>query len=287
MYGALESSASRIFLPTDSLRSSTRGRKPASLELGGHLSSALVVPVGDREDDRLHRSQPEGEPATVVLDQDPRETLHRAEQRPVDHHGPMLGIVRAGVVELEALGHLEVELAGSALPGAPQGVGDVEVDLRPVERALAGADVVLAPLSRKRLAESVLGPLPLLIGADRLVGAGRELDPRLVETEALVELVDARADRVDLVGHLIERAVDVRVVLGEGAHPEQPMQDSLPLIARDEPELGQPQRQLSVGVAAGGEDEAGARAVHRLERVLALLPGASRSDGAVKNMFSL
>ena len=85
-----------------------------------------------------------------------------------------------------------------------------------------------------------------------------------------VELVDRLADRVDLVGDLIGRAVDVRVVLGEGAHAQQPVQHALALVARDLPELGEPQRQLAVGVAVGVEDEAGAGAVHRPQRVAAL-----------------
>ena len=212
-----------------------------------------------------------------MLDQDPGEALHRAEQRAVDHHRPVLGVVLALVGELEALGHLEVELAGAALPRAPERVGDVEVDLRAVEGALPRADLVLAALALERLAQPRLGALPLLVAADRLLRAGRELDPDVVEPEAGVELVDRLADRVDLVGDLVERAVDVRVVLGEGAHPEQPVQDALALVAGDVAELGQPQRQLAVGVALGAEDQAGARAVHRLEREAALVALALRT----------
>ena len=168
----------------------------------------------------------------------------------MDHHRPVLSVVGAGVGELEALGHLEVELAGAALPGAAQGIGDVEVDLRPVEGALAGADVVVAPLALERLAQGALGLLPLLVGADGLLRAGGELDPDVVEAEALVELVDARADRVDLVGDLVERAVDVGVVLGEGADPKEAVEHSLAFVAGHQAEFGQAQRQLAVGVTA-------------------------------------
>src|SRR3954454_11003667 len=167
----------------------------------------------------------------------------------------MLGVVGTRVGELEALGHLEVELAGAALPGATERVGDVEVDLGPVEGALAGTDVVLAPLTLERLAQRALRPLPLLIGSDRLLRARRELHPHVLEAEALIELVDAEADRVDLVGDLIEGAVDVGVILSEGANPEEAVEDSLALVARDQAELGEAQRQLPVGVAAGGVNE--------------------------------
>src|SRR5690242_21273568 len=106
----------------------------------------------------------------------------------MDHHRPMLGVVGAGVAELEALRHLEVELAGAALPGAAQRVGDVEVDLRPVEGALPGALVVVAALPRERLPERVLGTLPLLVRTDRLLRSRRELHPHVVEAETLIEL---------------------------------------------------------------------------------------------------
>ena len=76
--------------------------------------------------------------------------------------------------------------------------------------------------------------------------------------------------RAHLVDDLLRRAVDVGVVLGEGAHPQQAVQDALALGAGDLAELGDPQRQLAVGVALGAEDEAGAGAVHRPDRVLAL-----------------
>ena len=73
-----------------------------------------------------------------------------------------------------------------------------------------------------------------------------------------------------LVGDLVLGAVDVGVVLGEGADPQQPVQDALALVAGDAAELGQAQRQLAVGVAVGGVDEAGAGAVHRPQREAAL-----------------
>ena len=57
----------------------------------------VLVAVGDRQHQRLHRRQPERELAGVVLDQDADEALEGAEQRAVDHHRPVLGVVGAGV----------------------------------------------------------------------------------------------------------------------------------------------------------------------------------------------
>jgi hypothetical protein len=51
-----------------------------------------------------------------VLDEDPDEALEAAHQRPVDHHRAVVGVVRAGVLQVEALGHVVVELHGAQLP---------------------------------------------------------------------------------------------------------------------------------------------------------------------------
>ena len=147
--------------------------------------------------------------------------------------GRVLGVVLALVGELEALGHLEVELAGSQLPRAPESVGDVEVDLRPVEGSVARVEHrSRGPGSRGR-SRGRLGLVPLLLAADGLLRARRELDPDVVEAEARIELVDALADRVDLVGDLLERAVDVGVVLGERANPQQAVEHALALVSVD------------------------------------------------------
>ncbi|HZO05103.1 MAG TPA: hypothetical protein VFB52_01850, partial [Solirubrobacterales bacterium] len=142
----------------------------------------------------------------------------------------------------------------------------MEVDLRPVEGAVAGVQLVLAALAVERLFQRRLGLRPLLLGPHRLLGPGRELDFDVLEAKAGVELVDRLADRGDLVGDLVLGAVDVGVVLGECAHPQQPVQHTLALVSADAAELGQAQRQLAVGVAVGGVDETGAGTVHRPQR---------------------
>ena len=56
----------------------------------------------------------------------------------------MLGVVGADVLQVEALGQLVVELDRGALPLPADRVGDVEVDLRAVERAVAFVERVAA-----------------------------------------------------------------------------------------------------------------------------------------------
>ncbi len=51
-----------------------------------HLMGVLVLRVGDRNHDYLHRVQPRGKGARVVLDQECRHALERTERPPMDHH---------------------------------------------------------------------------------------------------------------------------------------------------------------------------------------------------------
>jgi hypothetical protein len=118
------------------------------------------VPVGNRQHGGLQRGQPQGERPGEVLDQDRDEPLEAAEDGAVDHDGPVLGVVGPDVLQVEALGHLVVELDRGALPLAAERVGDVEVDLRAVEGAVAFVDRVRLAGAVERLAQRGLGVVP-------------------------------------------------------------------------------------------------------------------------------
>jgi len=105
-------------------------------EIQAYLSTKPAKAVGDPA-----RWEQATERARVVLDEDAEEALDGAEERAVDHVGLVLLAVRPHVGEVEALGQVEVELDGSELPGAPEGVLDLHVDLRAVERAAALVDL--------------------------------------------------------------------------------------------------------------------------------------------------
>ena len=108
---------------------------------------------------RLHRREPEGERAAVVLDQDPDEALERAEERPVDDEDAVLAVVRPHVRQAELGGHLVVELDRSHLPASSEDVRHVEVDLRAVERCPHPREIyVWDPVPLQRRLERALGP---------------------------------------------------------------------------------------------------------------------------------
>ena len=55
-----------------------------------------------------------------VFGDDADEALDGAQHHAVDHHGAVLLAVLAGILQLEALRQLAVQLDGAALPGAAQ-----------------------------------------------------------------------------------------------------------------------------------------------------------------------
>ena len=77
-----------------------------------------------------------------MFDQDTDEPLDGTEDDPVDHDRPVPLVVRSHVGDVEPLGHLEVQLDSTALPGPSEDVLQVEVDLGSVERAVSLVDDV-------------------------------------------------------------------------------------------------------------------------------------------------
>ena len=125
-----------------------------------HLAGVAVGVVGDRRDHHLHRRQPQRQPAGIVLDQHADEALERAEDRPVQHHRPVLGAVLADVVGVQPLRQHEVDLQRAALPVAADRVAQHELELRPVEGALAGVERALEAGGAHRLPQRGLGLVP-------------------------------------------------------------------------------------------------------------------------------
>jgi len=116
--------------------------------------------VGDGEDADLFGREPQREVAVEVLDEHHEEALVAPVQRAVDHHRLVVFVVLARVGQVEPVGHVEVELDGGAVPDATQRVLKAEVDLRAVEGAVAGLDVVLVAARFEHVAELLFRGLP-------------------------------------------------------------------------------------------------------------------------------
>ena len=106
------------------------------------------------------------------------------------------------------------------------------------------------------------------VSPTNLSGRVDELGLELVEAEVAQQLQHERQQAAQLVGELLGRAEDVRVVLGEAPRPQQAVHHARLLVAVHRAELEQPQRQLAVRPLPRPVDEHVHRAVHRLGVVL-------------------
>ena len=206
-----------------------------------------------------------------MLDEDAEEPLDGAQQRPVHHDRLVLVVVGADVAQPEPLREVEVELHRRQLPGAPDGVDDLDVDLGTVERGLALDALVRHAAVVEDLCQRRLGELPDLIGAlvpgGVLRVAAGQLDLVLGEAERLVHHLGDVEAGPELRLERVLGAEDVSVVLREAAHPHQPVQRSRALEAIDRAELREPHRQVAIAALARVVDPDVEGAVHRLDLV--------------------
>ena len=113
----------------------------------------------------------------------------------------------------------------------------------------------------------------------RLVGRVEKLYCHFVETEVAVD-GEHQGDGVGaLLLHLRGGAEDVRVVLGEVAHAQQPVQRTGRLVAVHLAEFGHAQRQVAVALQATGVERHRAGAVHWFEGEHALVFGGGGEHG--------
>ena len=178
--------------------------------------------------------------------------------------------ILADVLELEALGHVEVELRRIQLPRSTQRVLDVDVDLRPVEGAFAFLDLVRQSVGLQRRAQVRLGSIPDRRVADGLFGPRAQIEARL-EPEDVVDRPLELEHAADLGLDLIWSTEDVRVVHRQLAHAQQAVERARALVAQQPLHLGQAQRQVAIAARLEAKDERRLRAVHRLEGVVLVL----------------
>ena len=235
------------------------------LQTVGNVLGVVVRAVSDGHDLDLHGREPQRERAGIVLGEDADEALDGAEADAVDHDRAVLLAVGADILEVKALGHLHVELDGTALPGAAEAVFQMEVDLRAVERAVALVDDIGLAELVERGDKAVGRDFPLLVRADMVLRHGGQLH-MVLEAEERVHIVNELGHALDLVLDLIGRHEDVRIVLREAADAEQAVQRAGQLVAVHDAEFADTQRQVTVGVRLGLIDQHAAGAVHRFER---------------------
>ena len=193
-----------------------------------------------------------------VLEENGDESLDRTEGSTVDHHRAVTASVGPDVLEVEAFGKVVVDLDRAELPAAADGVLDHEVELGAIERGLAGLDDVGKALFLRGLDDTVLGPLPILVGTDvflTVLGVAEgDLGSELVEIEGLEDVEDKVDDLLELLLELVRAAEKVSVVLREAADSREAVELAALLIAVDRAELRETERKVAVRTRGAAVD---------------------------------
>src|ERR1700730_2079950 len=203
-----------------------------------------------------------------MLDEDTGEAFERAEHGAMNHHRGRLLAVRPDKESAEEARHVEIDLRRAALPFAPDRIAQGVFELWAIKRAFAGIDGGLGAASLERLEDAGqgrLGPVPGLVRADALFWPRRQFDDDVLEPEIPVDGKDEVVDLQALLHDLIPGAKNMRVVLGEGAHPHEAMNRAGRLVAVADAKFGDFHRQVAIGFEAVLEDLHVAGTIHRLE----------------------
>ena len=219
-----------------------------------------------------------------VLEEHGGETLDGSERCAVDHDRTLLGAVGIGIFKLETLRQVVVDLDGTQLPLAAEGVLDHEVQFRAIEGGLAVFGNGRKTLLGGRLDDGLLRAVPVLLTADILLAVDLVTQGDLrgvsVELEDLEDIEDQVDDLLEFLLELLRTDEHVGVVLGEAADAGQSVEFAALLIPVNGTEFGEADRQVTVGTRGTAENFAVVRAVHRLEHVLfAFLRGMDRLEG--------
>src|SRR6266436_3288654 len=226
--------------------------KIVALQGFGDVLGVIGDFFADRADFHLYRSEPQWEGAGVVLDQNTEEALDGAEQRAVHHERLMLGAVFADVLQAEARGQVGIDLHGGELPGAADGVDELDVDLGAVKGTFALNRFVRDIEPLQGVGQTGGGALPVfglafVIFRMRSVPI-RQFNLEFVEAEIFHHRERKIKASLDFGLDLRRHAEDVRVVLSEAADAKQAVEHAAAFVAIDGAKFGEADGQVAVTV---------------------------------------
>src|SRR3954469_15595778 len=172
----------------------------------------------------------------------------------MQHHRAMVCAVFTDVLQVEPLWQAVIQLNGPELPAALQGIRDVELELRAVERAFARELLERDVARHQGAAQRAFCAVPKFVRADALLWAECELYRHVLEVERGVHLEQEAIEVQNLLLDLVFRAEDVRVVLAKAADARQAVHHACALVTMQAPEVRHAPRQLTVTAPAMPED---------------------------------
>jgi len=149
----------------------------------------------------------------------------------VQHIGAVLAAVFSDIFGIQPRRQVRVHLKGAALPLAPDGIGQLEVKLRPIERAFARIDLIGVAGFPDGIFQRRFDLVPGFVRSDSHLGTGGQLDLEAVKTKVPVDRGQQRNEIRAFGFDLLFSAEDMRIILGKPAHPHQPVHGPRAFIA--------------------------------------------------------
>ena len=233
-----------------------------------NLLCILIMFRTDRNHRYLIRTCPEREASLEVFDHDTYEALHGSEDGTVNHDRLLQCSVLCGVLHVEVQRQLEVKLDRAHLPFSSQRVLHLQVNLRAVESTVAFIDLKVSfPVFLEQNCLQVRFRLvPHVDITHVIIRAGRKLC-LIREAEGSVNL----SRNIHNIGNfgcdLIFGNKNMRIILTELLYTEQTVQLAGFLLAVNNIDLCNAERQILVGSRLVHEYLDGIRAVHRLQSI--------------------
>src|SRR3972149_9441878 len=153
--------------------------------------------------------------------QDPKESLQRAHQRPVDHDGLMLYAIFPNIGQRESLREVKVNLDRGTLPRTVQHILDLDVYLWSIEYPFTRVNLIGKPLHLKGLAQGCGGLFPVFHTPHELLRPCGEVDIVSVKPKGLQDIHCKIEDGGDLFLQLVRPAEYMCIILGEAPDPQE------------------------------------------------------------------
>ena len=201
-----------------------------------------------------------------MFDEECDESLETPEDGSVNDDRAVFSVILTDVLELKALGKLVVQLDRCTLPVSPDGVHDVEVDLRTVKVSLSLGNAVGLSRAFQGLLELVLGLVPCLGGAQEGLWSCREFDRKL-KLEICIDLLHESKQAFYFVADLIWRDETVGIILAELPCTREAGKNPGGFVAMEHALVVIANRQISIAAYLAGKYEHVPWAVHGLQAV--------------------
>src|SRR5215203_125113 len=151
----------------------------------------------------------------------------------MNHRRPMRLVVGTGVLELESLWQVEIQLDRGTLPETADRVSELYVDLGSVERASTGVDLERDPFTFQRSQQHAFRAVPDLIVAQPFSGTRRNFEIQLEAERLAYDPVDLVQAEENLILDLFHCTEDVRVIHQQTPHAQQPVKHPGTLVPID------------------------------------------------------